>query len=51
MRIQLAKAKYVIIDLEAPLATSAGRPIGNKAVKVFALETASANINKMIKVS
>jgi hypothetical protein len=43
MHIQLAKAKDLIIDLDAPLATSVGRPVGNKAAKVVALETATAD--------
>jgi hypothetical protein len=32
------KDKHGIIDLEAPLATSAGRPTGEKATKATALE-------------
>jgi hypothetical protein len=32
-RISLAKGKYGIIDLDAPLETSAVHPIGNKAAK------------------
>ena len=49
----MAKGKDAAIDLDAPLNTSSGRPIGNKAAKAAALEAAStektqSSINKCL---
>jgi hypothetical protein len=53
IHISLAKGKDGIIDLVAPLATSAGRPIGKKAAKAAILEATSTekiqlSINKCL---
>jgi hypothetical protein len=42
--IQFAKNKEDVIDLEAPLSTSAGRPVGNKAAKLAAIEATSSDM-------
>jgi hypothetical protein len=39
--VSLSKGKHAI-DLDAPLATSVGRPIGNKAAKAALADTASS---------
>jgi hypothetical protein len=45
----LEKGKDGIIDLDASLATSAGRPIGNRVAKAAALEaTSTENIQSSI---